>query len=349
MILYETITNTHPGFEQPAPLEDKLDEVYAFHKSLPQYKPTELVELKDLAKTLGCKNICVKDESSRFGLNAFKALGASYAVSCLKDVKHLVSCTDGNHGRGLAWYGNLKGIPVDIFMPKGSEERRIRAIEMFNAKVTVTEFNYSDTVRYAAEYARKNGYTLVQDTAFDDYLEIPNNITLGYTTIIREALNQMDEEPTHVFLQAGVGSLAAGAIYALELLCKKEPYIGVVESDQAACIYESFKQKKIVSIKGNPYTIMAGLNCGDPSITALPVFEESADWFIKASDQLTINGMNRAVHPVGDDKAFVSGESGAVTLGLTEQICLDNREYFHIDENSVFLLISTEGILKNPE
>jgi diaminopropionate ammonia-lyase len=236
-------------------------------------------------------------------------------------------------------------------MPKGSEARRINAIEALDAKVIVTEMNYDDTVRHAADYATKNGFYLVQDTALPDYEKVPMDVVLGYTTMAQEALNQIPEKPTHVFVQAGVGSMAGGIIGLLNhLYHEKLPFIGVMEASSVACIYESVKQDTMICIGGEPYTAMAGLNCGEANPLVFPLIKAASSCFIKCEDDLTFRGMDRAKHPVGDDPSFSSGESGAVGLGLMESI-LSNPDYTEIkaamklDENSLVLLFSTEGEL----
>ena len=212
---------------------EQYRQVEAFHQTLKQYAPTPLINLSKLAEKLGIQAILVKDESHRFGLNAFKALGASYAVHrYLEQHPHaqpvFVTTTDGNHGKGVAWAALQAGCRAEIFMPKGTVASRVQAIEALgNAKVTVTEWGYDDTVRWTRDYAQRNGYVLVQDTVLEDYHEIPQNIVLGYTTMIREVVQQIEEQalakPTHVFLQAGVGSMAGGVL----------GWLGYVESGNA--------------------------------------------------------------------------------------------------------------------
>src|SRR6056297_2494216 len=290
-----------------------------FHKALPEYRETPLANLANLAKELGVKGIYIKDESKRFGLNAFKALGASYAISKIaekdKDPSNAVyvTATDGNHGRGVAWAAMKLGARAEVFMPVGSRECRAEAIrEIGDSKVKITDMNYDDAVRFAADYAKKNGYHFVQDTGSEDYEEIPNYITQGYTTMAFEAAKQLErlgvEKPTHMFLQAGVGSMAGGVLK----------------------------------------TIMAGLNCGEPNPFTWPVLRDFASFAAKCGDDVTRIGMKTLAHPIGDDPKVISGESGAVGLGLLYILCA-NPEYAEyknllgIDENSEILIFSTEG------
>lgn len=346
MIKY--LENSKKSLFTEYPIVTDIYEPYRFHQTLAAYARTPLVSLKNYAEKNGIGELYVKDESARFGLNSFKALGASFAVSKLPHKPELlVSCTDGNHGQGLAWYGSVINVPVRIFMPKGSDERRVAKIRKYGAEVVVSEFNYDDTVRYAARWAKEHNGTLVQDTAFDDYREVPSYIQTGYSTLIIEAIKQMGKEPTHVFIQAGVGTFAGGAIRALSEICKKMPYTGIIEAETCDCFYQSFRQEKTVKIGGSPYTIMAGLNCGEPSILVLPVFQKYADWFFSVSDDVSLRGMALSQNPTEGDPAFNGGESGAVGLGLVDEIIEKGlKDVFHINEESAILVINTEGKLR---
>lgn len=358
--------------------EEELSFAHAFHRSMPQYKETPLVSLPHLAQRLGLRNIFIKDESKRFGLNAFKGLGASYAIAKIlweqaglsgapdyavlttPEAKErarervFVTATDGNHGKSVAWSSSLFGSKARVYMPKGSKESRVQAIRSINdTPVEVTELNYDDAVRLAASWANENGQTLVQDTGTAEYTKIPRDIALGYTTMAAEALNQMkcagESSPTHVFLQAGVGSMAGGVLAYLEQrLIKSPPYAVVVEPDTVACVFESAKAGLPVAIGGNPDTIMAGLNCGEPNPLTWPVLREIASCYAACPDWVTKLGMRTLASPIlGDDK-IISGESGAVGLGLLVHLCLApemraQRQQMGLDENASVLLFSTEG------
>ncbi|SFI03462.1 diaminopropionate ammonia-lyase [Tindallia magadiensis] len=343
--------------EATYPLPTNFDQVYAFHQSMKEYTQTSLHDLKCLAHQLKVQKIYVKDESQRFGINAFKGLGVSFALNEIikKDPEAhytFVSCTDGNHGKALAWRADSLGHKAIIFMPKGSDTRRVKAIEAYHAKVVVTDMNYDDTVRYASEYAKEHGCYLVQDTSLPHYTEIPNNIVLGYSTMVCEALEQMSEKPTHVFLQAGVGSMAGGVLwYLCHHYAHQLPFIGVIESSQVACIYESVQADKMISIGGEPYTLMAGLNCGEANFMTFPLLKEKSNGFIKCQDEITLKGMSRSQHPIQEDPVINAGESGAVGLGFIEEI-LTNPDYLRLktslklDADSVILLFNTEGMLE---
>jgi diaminopropionate ammonia-lyase len=359
----------------------EMEEVYNFHKSLPNYKATPLVELDNLASYYGVEKLWVKDESKRFGLNAFKVLGGSYAIGKYlskklgKDMKELpfpvliseeiknklgaitfVTATDGNHGRGIAWMANKLKQNSVVYMPKGSAKMRFDAIANEGAKVTITDLNYDDAVRLANENAIKNGWVMVQDTAWDGYEELPLWIMQGYSTIINEVIEQLnaakEEIPTHIFLQAGVGSFA-GAVqgYISQLYGDARPVTVICEPHGANCIYQSMKAGDGLphAVTGDLNTIMAGLACGEPNTISWKILRDNADFSISCDDELAARGMRILSSPLADDKRVISGESGAIGLGLFSILREKNKEYeilmkeLNINEHSRILCISTEG------
>ena len=348
----------------------------AFHQSLPAYEPTPLVDLKRLAAAIGLGRIAVKDESKRFGLNAFKGLGASYAVACylaqylgisesemtyenlqkpeyreqLRKIT-LVTATDGNHGRGIAWAAKLFGLFAHVFMPKGSSPERLANIRGLGAEASFTTYNYDDTVRHAANLAKEKGWVLVQDTAFDGYTEIPLRIMQGYTTLAQEAAEEYGETPTHIFLQAGVGSLPGAVAGYFAAHCGAQcPVVTIVEPNRADCLYRTAAandgQPHIVT--GELNSIMAGLSCGEPNPLAWDVLRDHADHFVSVPEWVAAKGMRILGNPLDDDRRIVSGESGAVTTGfvaeLMQNASLDYlRERIGLNRDARVLCISTEG------
>ncbi len=368
--------NPNPCRSEPLPFKEHDAELaIRFHRSLPGYQETELVSLPNAAERFHVDAILVKDESSRFSLNAFKGLGGSYCmfrILCEKlgldemtadyttflreDIRRacghieFVTATDGNHGKGVSWAARLFGCKAHVFMPGGSVEVRRKAIEEAgNAVAEITEMNYDETVQYAASLAEKNGWILIQDTSWDGYDKIPGWIIEGYLTMAAEAAGQMNEkQPTHLFLQAGVGAMAGGiASYFLSRGNGSKPLITIVEPKEAACIYRSVSMRdgQIHPVTGNPVTIMAGLNCGTPCGVVWPVFRDHADRFCACADSVTKEGMRAYADPEKTDPKVVSGESGAVTYGLLRKILQSDklRERFQIDRKSVILLVNTEG------
>lgn len=374
--------NIAKGVEPPAYLSPAVgDEVRRFHRSLSSYAPTPLISLASAAEKWGIKAFCVKDESFRFGLKAFKGLGGSYAVFCkvcgelgleprtatmadLKGEAHrekvsqmvFATATDGNHGKGIAWAAAELGCASHVYMPKGSAEVRAEAIrEMGKAEVVITELSYDDTVRYAAALAEKNGWYLMQDTGKEEQDEVPRRIVQGYLTMVDEALEQMEalgyDRPTHVLLQAGVGSMAGSVAGALACRYPTEkPMLLVVEPDEVACIFESMRQNdgKPHPAVGNETTMMAGLNCAEPCEGVWPVLRDFCECGITCPDRVSAYGMRLLAHPIGGDSPVISGESGAVTTGvaamlLTDPACAELKKKLCLDDSSVILVFNTEG------
>jgi diaminopropionate ammonia-lyase len=333
-----------------------------------------------LANSLGIAGLFLKDESFRFGLKAFKVLGASYAVARHLskrlgiDVSQLdrsklvspeirkqigditfVTATDGNHGRGVAWTARQLKQKAVVYMPRGSSPTRLANIQAEGANATIIEGNYDDAVRLAAQGAREHGWVVVQDTAWQGYEEIPTWIMQGYGTIAAESIEQLCrlgiKKPTHIFLQAGVGSFAAAIQgYFANLFGNERPVTAIVEPTPADCFYRS-----AVANDGNPRivtgemtTIMAGLACGEPSRIAWELLRDYSDVFISCPDWVAAKGMRMLGNPLHDDPRVISGESGAVTTGLLAALMKsdyleDARAALGLDQNSRVLLISTEG------
>ncbi|MDY7887974.1 diaminopropionate ammonia-lyase [Clostridioides difficile] len=360
--------------------EEEITKVRNFHKSFPQYKETPLANLEGLAKKLGVAGVYVKDESYRFGLNAFKVLGGSYSMGKYlaqrldTDISELgydkltsdeikeklgeitfFTATDGNHGRGVAWTANKLGQKSVVLMPKGSSEFRLNKIKGEGADASITDLNYDDAVRLANDYAEADDHgVMVQDTAWDGYEEIPAWIMQGYGTMAKEAIEQLKEygvdRPTHVFVQAGVGSLAGAVQGYVASIYDECPITVVVEADEADCYYKSAEagDGKPRFVGGDMPTIMAGLACGEPNTIGFEVLKNHATAFVSAPDWVSAKGMRTLGNPLNGDEKVISGESGAVTTGLLvaameREDLADLRKDLKLDENSRILLISTEG------
>lgn len=352
--------------------------VRAFHQSFPEYAVTPLAELRELAQALGVAGIYVKDESFRFGLNAFKVLGGSYAIgnvlaqklgrepgsmTCaemtseatrrqLGDVT-FVTATDGNHGRGVAWTANRLKQKSTVYMPKGSAAERLRNIQALGADACITELNYDDTVRRAHEHADRFGWTLVQDTSWPGYETIPTWIMQGYTTMAYEAMQQLNGiRPTHVFLQAGVGAMAGGltGFFADYFAGGQRPIITIVEPNAADCIFQTAAAHdgKLHTVPGDLRTIMAGLACGEPCTVAWEVLRDHADFFVSMPDEAAAKGMRVLGNPMGHDPRVISGESGASTLGFVYEVLRNPsltsiKKQLKLSPDSRILCFSTEG------
>lgn len=348
-----------------------------FHASFAQYEATPLSRLKSLAKYLGVKDIFVKDESYRFGLNAFKVLGGSYAVvkyianklgktvdelpyevlvsdEIRKEIGELtfVTATDGNHGRGIAWTANQLKQKAVVYMPKGSTEERAANIRAENATCEILEGNYDECVRYANQMAEEKGWIMVQDTAWEGYEDIPTWIMQGYLTMAYETYTQLTlaaARPTHIFLQAGVGSMASAMTgFFASVYGDDMPVITIVEPDKADCIFRSAQAGGIEFVTGSMQTIMAGLACGEPCTIGWDVIRAYAKNFLSVPDEVAAHGMRILGNPLKGDDRIISGESGAVTMGVVSQLLqredlADIKNTIGLNEDSVIVCISTEG------
>ena len=352
-----------------------------FHSTFPQYSVTPLDRLDGMAQYLGLAGLCVKNEAFRFGLNAFKVLGGSFAMAKYiakemgRDVSEMTydyltseafrkefgqatffTATDGNHGRGVAWAANKLGQKAVVHMPKGSSKPRYDNIAKEGAAVTIEEVNYDDCVRMAAaEAAQTEHGVIVQDTAWEGYEEIPSWIMQGYGTMAMEAGEQLKDygcdRPTHVFVQAGVGSLAGAVVgYFTNLYPDNPPTFVVVEADVAACLYKGAAagdgDPRIVD--GDMQTIMAGLACGEPNTISWDILKNHVKVFIAAPDWVAASGMRMLAAPIKGDAPVTSGESGAAPFGalaamMTMEEYRDLKHEIGLDENSRVLLFSTEG------
>ncbi|MDO4619119.1 MAG: diaminopropionate ammonia-lyase [Lachnospiraceae bacterium] len=360
---------------------DEVRKALRFHRSFPQYEVTPLHNLKHMADYLGVRGLYVKDESYRFGLNAFKVLGGSYAMAKYianktgRDVSELpysvlsskefrdemgcttfYTATDGNHGRGVAWAAHQLGQKAVVRMPWGSSEIRRNNIAKEGAEVTIEDLNYDDCVRLASSQAEAdpNG-VIVQDTAWRGYTDIPSWIMQGYGTLAIEADRQLlaygVERPTHIFVQAGVGSLAGSVIgYFANQYKGNEPIMTVVEAGSAACLYRSAAKGtgQTVRVTGKLDTIMAGLACGEPNRIGWDILRNHAAGFASCPDWMSAKGTRMYGVPLAGDDTIISGESGSVTMGFLASILRypqyeSIREELKIDSRSKILLISTEG------
>ena len=356
---------------------EEVAKARAFHRSFPQYSVTPLADLKEMAGYLGLARLCVKDESYRFGLNAFKVLGGSFAMARYiaqktgKDVSEMTydyltgdklkeefgqatffTATDGNHGRGVAWAANRLGQKAVVHMPKGSSRTRFDNIAKEGAKVTIEEVNYDECVRMAAaEAAATPNGVVVQDTAWEGYEEIPAWIMQGYGTMAAEADEQLGEAPTHIFVQAGVGSLA-GAVqgYFANRYPENPPKVIVMEARAADCLYRGAEAGDGAPrfVGGDLQTIMAGLACGEPNTIGWDILRNHTAFFVSCPDWVSAKGMRMLAAPLKGDPAVTSGESGAVGMGLIAALMegetyKELREAIGLDENARVLMFSTEG------
>jgi len=336
------------------------------------YNETPLVSLNDFAALRGINQFCVKDESQRGSLNAFKLLGGTYAVinllcemtntniddfeldSLTASVKKMhpnkitfATASDGNHGRSIAFSAKITDQKAIIYMPKGTAQDRIDNIEALGAKVVVTKGNYDDCGRMISEDAEKNGWIIVPDTATEGDPKVAQSVMMGYLTMADEMIRSLSTPPTHMFLQAGVGSMASTMMCAFKQFYGKDaPKVYIVEPHQSDCFFRSAKAGESVTVTGDLDSIMAGLSCGVPSPDAWPLIKNYAAGFFSVSDFISANGMRILANPTGKDTRIISGESGAVGTGLVDYILTqapEIKEAVQLNEKSRVLVISTEG------
>jgi diaminopropionate ammonia-lyase len=336
--------------------------------SWPGYAATPLLDLPMVARAAGVAAVRLKDEASRFGLGSFKALGGAYAVAnllCDELARRgvvasansaellagkwreatagitVASATDGNHGRSVAWGAQRFGCRAVIFVHAGVSRSRIEAIAAYGAEVRVVPGTYDDAVREADRTAREQGWFVVSDTSWPGYTEIPCDVMQGYRLMPDEALDQWQPpEPSHVFIQGGVGGAAAAVSVQMRARLSPAPAIVVVEPEHAACLLASAEGGGLTSVPGELHTVMAGLACGEPSLLAWQELERGAAAFMAIPDAAAIDCM-RLLAASG----IVAGESGVAGLAGFLLAAGDPgaRDVLGLGEDSRVLLFSTEG------
>ncbi|HEV7306678.1 diaminopropionate ammonia-lyase [Ensifer sp.] len=371
--------NTHADFGRALTPEDAgllspaaAEAVEQHFAERPDHRPTPLHALPALADELAVAGVFVKDEGHRLGLGSFKALGGSYAVirlvlqeaasrlGCSLDTQDLsrpdvraaaasmtFGCaTDGNHGRSVAMGARLVGARSVIFVHSGVSEQRIAAIAHYGAEIVRVAGTYDDSVAEAARVCDVNGWTVVSDTSWPGYEAIPGLVMQGYTALLSEALRQMEKPPTHVFVQAGVGGIAAATAGHLALRFGADrPRFVVVDPARAACLYETAKAGHPVKVAHGEPTIMAMLECYEPSLVAWRILSRAADAFMTVDEEDAVSIMNRLARPKGKDPAIVAGESGGVGLAGLLAVAADPalREAIGLTAQSRVFVINTEG------
>ena len=333
---------------------------------------TPLHALPGLAGELGLGSLHLKDEGLRLGLGSFKALGGAYALMILVqeeasrrlgravEIGELLSdevravaqsmtfacATDGNHGRSVAQGAQLMGAKAVIFVHAGVSEGRIAAIARFGAEMVRVAGNYDDSVAEAARVSAERGWTVLSDTSWPGYETIPGLVAQGYTALVREILAELDEPPTHVFLQAGVGGFAAAvAGHLAVVLGDRRPHVTVVDPARAACLYESARQGRPVKVEETQPTIMAMLECYEPSPVAFRVLERVADGFMTVGEDVAVTVMRRLADPLPGDPAIVAGESGGAGLAGLLTVLRDPAlaSKLRIGRDARVLVVNTEG------
>jgi len=368
-------SSTPPSSCSDSLRKDACADARAEISSWPGYRPTPLRTLPGLARAAGINELLYKDESERFGLGSFKALGGAYAVyrylvrtlaeqGVVGDVglpdlvarKHAdavsrltVACaTDGNHGRSVAWGAKTFGCACVIFIHAHVSEAREAAMTALGARVVRIDGNYDDSVRRAAEEARAHGWQIVSDTSYPGYEDVPREVMSGYTVMVDEVFEALPDgrTPTHVFVQGGVGGLAVAVCAPFWWrFGASRPQIVVVEPHNAACLLASAVAGRHTSAGGDLETVMAGLSCGEPSSIAWPLLAAGVDWFVSLDDEAALAAMRRLAAGEGGDPPVVGGESGvaglAGMLALAEDPAAAAR--VGLDSRARVLVFGTEG------
>jgi diaminopropionate ammonia-lyase len=341
----------------------------------PGYRPTPLRRLPGIAQAMDVAELWYKDEAGRFELKSFKALGGAYAIAELimrraadrawavpvsspllfagryKDLARSITvatATDGNHGRSVAWGAKLFGCKAVIYIHATVSEARKEAIEAYGAEVRRVEGNYDDSVRKAAEDAAAHGWTVISDTSYPGYAEIPKDVMQGYGVMVAEAIGAMppDALPSHVFVQGGVGGLAAAvAAHLAWRWGRKRPKLVVVEPEKAACLMASARAGSPATLTGDLDTVMAGLSCGEPSLLAWEVLKEAATAFLAIPDHAAIEAMRLLAEGRFGGQKLVAGESGVAGLAGAIAACRvpAMRTALGLDSQSRILPFGTEG------
>lgn len=343
-------------------------------ESLPLYEPTPLHRLRGLAAALGIGELLIKDESTRFGLRAFKGVGGAYAVYRLLKARAeslglgdctaqdfierrhpevsaglTVCCaTTGNHGRSLARAAQLFGCHCTIYVPESTTQGRIDALRERGAHVVRHPGNYDEAVMQAEVDAKANGWFIISDTAYEGHTDTPRDVMHGYRVIVDEVVQQLANGPlpTHVFIQTGVGGIAAAfAAHFWEVWNTDRPRLVVVESKEAACMLRSAQADRLVDLTGAMNTRLAGLAAGRPSTLAWDVLRVGCDDFVTIADAASLCAMRVLASGTDGDPPVVSGEAGAAGLGALMVALSDDarRRALALDDHSRVLLIVTEG------
>lgn len=319
----------------------------------PAYQVTPLLSMTDIAAAAGVDKIYYKNESSRFGLGSFKALGGSYAIECLSQDSpggDLVVCTatDGNHGRAVAWGASLFGAECHVFIHANVSEARAQAIASLGAVMHRVEGNYDDSIAACNEQAALHGWQIVSDTSWEGYRDIPKMIMAGYSVMTFEMMDQLDGEiPTHVILQAGCGAMAGALIASMwHHWGARLPTIIMVESDRSDCVYQSLKRDEIHLVNIVEETVMAGLSCGEVSLLAWPLIQKGASHVVTIPDTGVGTMVRWLANPSdGERPSVIGGECSASGLIALLAIQQDSAlaHGMSIDSDARILVIGTEG------
>ena len=314
------------------------------------YSPTPLLKLDKLNKELKFKEIYYKDEAKRFDLKSFKALGGAFAVYKIASEKKNITvstATAGNHGRSVAWGAKRLGLKCKIFISENVSESRAEAMRDLNAEIIRVQGNYDNSLKECIKQSQENNWEIVQDVSWEGYKEVPKLIMAGYTIMIKEIIDQVDTNSiTHVFLQAGVGGMAAAMIAGFASFSKNIPKFIVVEPENADCVFKSIKNNKPTTVDIKKETVMGGMSCGDVSSIAWEILKNSAQYCVTISDDAISSAVALLAEGRLSNEKIIAGE--CAVPGVIALIgSFNNKEYLDklkLDEKSNVLLFGCEGL-----
>ena len=328
---------------------EEIDQAFSSIKKWKGYSPTPLINLDKLSKELNLKNILYKDESKRFNLKSFKALGGAYAVEKIsKGNKDIIvsTATAGNHGRSVAWGAQRLGLKCKIFISEFVSDARGQAMANLGAEVIKVKGNYEKSLIECIRQSTENNWQIVQDVAWENYSLIPKYTMAGYSVMMKEISNQIENNQiTHMILQAGVGGMAGAMIAGVARYLKNVPIIIVVEPDSAACVLESIKTGKIEKIDIKRESLMGGMSCGEVSLVPWKIIKNSVKYCISLPDDDIAKTMRLLGNASFSDEKIVAGENSAPGVISLIASCEDEKikDKFKLDKDSNILLIGCEG------
>ena len=326
-----------------------IDDAYNSISKWKGYAPTPLISLNKLSKELNLKNILYKDEHKRFNLKSFKALGGAYAVEKVsKGNKDIIvaTATAGNHGRSVAWGANRLGLKCKIFISEFVSDARGEAMSKLGADVVKVKGNYEKSLIECIKQSTENNWQIVQDVAWKDYMIVPKYTMAGYTVMMKEIADQInDEKITHIILQAGVGGMAAAMVAGIARYLKNIPTIIIVEPDSAACVMESIKTGKIEKIDIKRESLMGGMSCGEVSLVPWEILKNAVKYCISLPDDDIAKTMKLLGNGNFSNKKIVAGENSAPGVISLIASCEDEeiKKKMKLNKDSNILLIGCEG------
>jgi len=329
--------------------ESYIDEAYKIISQWNNYSPTPLISLNKLSTRLKLNKIFYKDESKRFHLKSFKALGGAYAVEKItKGNKNITisTATAGNHGRSVAWGSQKLGLKCKIFISDYVSENRAEVMRGFGADVIRVKGNYEDSLNECVKQSKKSNWQIVQDVAWKDYMLVPKLTMAGYSVMMKEISDQINDlKISHVILQAGVGGMAAAMVAGIAKYFNHIPQIIIVEPESAACVLESIKTEKIEKISIKKESLMGGMSCGEVSLVPWQILKNSVNHCVTVSDNYVSKTIKLLANSEFSEEKIVGGECstpGIISLiGLSNN--LETRRKINLDENSNVLLFGCEG------